>query len=558
MQPRTQKYPIGMKGTKAVNSSDDRRNHCIGFPNPMLKLHRSILRTPVVLAGFVTGAILLSLSGCSRPPKTIAISSGTPSGYYNRLAEQIGSAAHRTANLQVQNLSSDGSQQNLKRLLDRQADFALVQLDVVSDAMRQGKVQAVALLANEPIHVITLKNIKARSLNDLEGKRVGVGSPGSGIRHTSEAILQASGLKVQKDSSNFDTAFQKLADRQLDAAIYVGTTGASEKLRQQLISNPSLQFLPIPPALINYLTSRDPGAYQTATIAEGTYSTRPEMPDRDTPTLATATVLVTRPDVNHETVGLLTWAILYNSRQFALFYPDLQTGEAKSLFQRGLFYIHPGAQDVYTQNADPRGAWLRYIENNNDLQAGIVILLGTSTIGLLIQKWRRDRAKKLVTATLKRISELKELLPNNAQHALTGIEDLSQEHRLMFIEGTIMPDVYEQVRQKTQTFADQCRNVLEHQRKRFVLDTLLLLDDWQASLQVDPQAALQKLTQIKQQYREMLIADQMEIQAYIELMELTLISVMTLAPRTASLDTAQNHLPIHNAEINQTINSNLE
>ena len=79
-----------------------------------------------------------------------------------------------------------------------------------------------------------------------------------------------------------------------------------------------------------------------------------------------------------------------------------------------------------------------------------------------------------------------------------------------------------------------------HQLLRCVcpVDTLLLLDDWQASLQIDPEAALQKLTQIKQQYREMLIADQMEIQAYIELMELTLISVMTLAPRTDSLTTS--------------------
>lgn len=525
----------------------------------MPKLHRLKLQIPVVLLGMATGVGLLILSGCNRTPKAISISSGTTNGYYHRLAEQIGTATDRTVHLQVQNLSSDGSKQNLKRLLDREVDFALVQLDVVNEAMRQGKVQAVGMLANEPIHVIALKNIKVRSLNDLEGKRVNVGSPGSGIRHTAESLLQASELKVQKDGSNIDIALQKLANRQLDAVIYVGTTGASEKLRQQLVSNPSLQFLPIPPALSNYLTSRDPGAYQTATIAEGTYSTRPPVPERDTSTLATATVLVTRPDVKNETVGLVAWAILYNARRFALFYPELQTEEARSLLQRGLFYIHPGAQDVYTQNADPRDAWLRYIENNNDLQAGIVILVGTSTIGLLLQKWRHDRAKKLVSATLKRINELKELLPHNAQHALTGIEDLSQEHRLMFIEGTIMPEVYEQVRQKTQTFADQCRNVLEQQRKRFVLDTLLLLDDWQASLQVDPQAALQKLTQIKQQYREMLIADQMEIQAYIELMELTLISVMTLAPRTASPEANLNAFPpLPNESPNPAINSRLE
>lgn len=499
----------------------------------MLKLRR-LHSTQISTALLSLTIATLFLSGCKRSTQSISISSGTPNGYYSRLAEQISASASRTVELQVQNLSSEGSRQNLQRLLDRQTDFALVQLDVASQAMRQGHVQAVAMLANEPIHVIAVEDAKVRSLNDLDGKRVGMGSEGSGIRFTSEYLMQASGLKVREESSGFEQVFRKLATRQLDAAIYVGSIGASEKLRQQLLANSSLQLLPIPAALINYLTTRNPGSYHASTISAGTYSARPAIPDRDIQTLGTSTVLVTRPDVRNETVGLLTWSILYNSRQLAQFYPELQTGEAQTLLQQGLFYIHPGAQAVYAQNADPRDAWLRYIENNSDLQAGIVILLGTSLIGLLIQMWRRDRSKKLVTATLKRIGELKTLLPLNAQQALVGIEELSQEHRLMFIEGTVTPEVYEQVRQKTQTFADQCRNILEHQRKRFVLDTLLLLDDWQASLQVDPQAALQKLTQIKQQYREMLIADQMEIQAYIELMELTLISVMTLAPRTES------------------------
>jgi len=50
-------------------------------------------------------------------------------------------------------------------------------------------------------------------------------------------------------------------------------------------------------------------------------------------------------------------------------------------------------------------------------------------------------------------------------------------------------------------------------------------------LQSDPEAALSKLSQIKQQYRDMLLSNQVDIQAYMELMELTLISVMTLTAK---------------------------
>jgi hypothetical protein len=137
----------------------------------------------------------------------------------------------------------------------------------------------------------------------------------------------------------------------------------------------------------------------------------------------------------------------------------------------------------------------------------------------------------MVTTTTNRINELKLLLPDHPQQALDGIEDLSQEHRLMFVEGAVTTEVYEQLRQKTQTFTDQSRRLLEQQRKKFVMDTLLGLDEWQATLQTDPEAALQKLSHIKQQYREMLLADQVDIEAYVELMQLTLISLMTLVPK---------------------------
>ncbi len=477
-------------------------------------------------------AVVGLLVGCNRAPDRVIIASGTEGGFYDRLAQQISRAADNTVRLKVQSFSSAGSRQNLQRLLDRQADFALVQLDVAADMMRQGQIQAVAILANEPIHVITQDHPQLRSLEDLNGKRVGVGAAGSGIRFTAEQLMQAANLRVQADDSGFDQGFQKLTQRQLDATIYVGSTGASERLRQQFAKHPQLRILPISTGVINYILTRNPGSYQVATIAAGTYRANPSLPTQDIPTLSTATVLATRPDVDDKTVGLMTWAIVASSRKFSQFYPELQTGEARSLLQRGLFYLHPSAQDVFDQG-DPREAWLRYLEHNSDLQAGLMILLGTSGIGLLLQQWRRDRSKKLLKSTFQRINELQQLLTQNPADALEGIETLSQEHRLMFIEGAIAADVYDQVQQKTQLFTEDCRKLLTQQRRQLVLDTLLLLDDWQATLQVDPQTAMQKLGQIKQQYREMLLADQVDIKAYIELMELTLMSIMTLTPRSA-------------------------
>jgi uncharacterized protein len=495
-----------------------------------------------LLNGLAGGITVIVLNSCSFQPDSVTLSSGAAHGFYNHLAQQIQNSTQTTVGLSIEHLDSQGSLQNLERLLAGKVDFAIVQLDVANKAMRERKAQGVAILAHEVVQIVVRKDSGLTTFADLQGKRVAVGSPGSGIRFTATKLIKAENLSIQEDPSSFNEAFQKLRYGKVDAVIYVGSLGSSQNLRQQFVENSNLKFLPLNTALINHLTVYDPGSYQSATLPIGTYTARPPVPDEPIPTLSTATVLVTRPKVKRRKVALVTWAMLSTARAYSPFYPELQNGDAADLLRRGLFYIHPVAEEVFEQG-DPRMALMRYWENNSDLQAGVFILVTTSVVGILLRQWHRQRSKKMVTTTANRINELKMLLPDHPQQALNGIEDLNQEHRLMFIEGAVTADVYEQLRQKTHTFADQCRTLLEHQRKKFVMDTLLLLDEWQATLQTNPTEALHKLSDIKQQYRDMLLSDQVDLEAYTELMQLTLMSLMTLTPKSFQNGAHSTHDP---------------
>ncbi|MBH8575695.1 TAXI family TRAP transporter solute-binding subunit [Nostocaceae cyanobacterium CENA369] len=486
----------------------------------------------LICRSLASSTLVAILSSCSFQPDSVTLSSGTAGGFYNRVGEQISNSTKTTVGLKVSNLDSQGSYENLQRLLERKVDFALVQLDVASEAMRQGKVQAVAILANEYLQMITRKDSGLQVFADLQGKRVATGTPGSGIRFTTSQLIKADKLQIQEDAADFERAFQKLNTRQIDAIAYVGSVGASQKLRQQFINDPNLKIIPIQKSLINNLTILDPGSYQSATLPMGTYTSRPPIPEQEISTISTATVLVTRPDMDKNKVGLVTWSIISTARTYSQFYPELQTTEASESLRKGLFYIHPAAQKVF-EEGDPRAAFIRYWQSNSDLQAGVFILVSTSVVGLLIGQWRKQSSQKLLATTVNRINELKNLLTENPQEALKGIEDLRQEHRLRFIDGAVTTEIYEQLQHKTHIFADECRLILERQRKKFVMDTLLLLDEWQATLQTDPDVALQKLGQIKQDYRDMLLSDQVDIEAYVELMQLTLMSVMTLMPKSS-------------------------
>jgi len=529
----------------------------MGLYAVMLSRLRRVRRTTLVSLAIVTvpfGPVSFSLVGCTPAPKSIRIATGSTTGYYYRLGQSIQASVEETVDIEVEVAESEGSLDNLQQLLEGETDVALVQLDVVQESMKAGEVKAIAVLAKEHLHLISRQRAIAPSetasgaassptslqgsiqgsIQDFRGKTLAVGTPGSGIRFTADELLKASRMDVpgtiKINESSFSEALDLLGQDKIDGAFYVGRLGANNRLREAFTADADLTLLPLTPSLVNFLTTQYPGVYQAASISQGVYGAYPSIPETTIASLTTPTVLISRTDANAETIRLITWSIVATARRYAPFYPELQLGDPNLRLRQGLFYIHPEAVKVYEQG-DPREAWIRYWENNSDLQAGLFLLLSTSVAGMLLQYWRKQQSRRLLARTHESVADISQLLDQDPQAALREIEELSQENRLKFIAGKVPDDVYSLVQQKTQTFRDQCRLVLDRRQKQLVLNTLLLLDDWQETLQSDPQAALGKLSEIKQQYREMLLADQVDIQAYMELVELTLISVMTLTPK---------------------------
>lgn len=416
----------------------------------------------------VVSLFTISLGGCVfSSPEVITLSGGSAGSAYQRISEQIKHSAATVVNMEVVDKHhSQGSVENLKRLLEGEVDFAIVQLDVASAAMKEGKVKTLLILSQEYIHIITRNDSEIKTFSDLAGKRVLMGAPQSGIYFTAQKLFEASNLQVEEVKSN-EAWLPKLVNQEVDAIVYVGPLGTSEQMRQQLRQAPPLRFIPLPPSLINYLTIQFPESYQSAIIAQGTYKPLPQLPAEDLATLSIPGALVTRSDVERNKVALLTWAIVSTVRQYSQFYPALAAEDGQFLLYKGLIYLHSGAQQVF-RGGDPRGAWLRYIQGNKPLQAASIMLLTTSSIGFFLRWWRRRHSERFLKGNRRAILELRKVLEHNPQKALEEVEEIRQQHRLMLIEGTISTEVYEQVARMTQIFADQCRAKLEKSNASFV------------------------------------------------------------------------------------------
>src|SRR5580698_6581230 len=105
------------------------------------------------------------------------------------------------AGLIVSTRTSDGAVDNLIAVNKGDVESGLAQSDVIAAAVKglgpfhklgpQNHVRVIASLFSEQVHLVVAANAKIKSVADLKGKRVSLGSDGSGVGITSREILSA-------------------------------------------------------------------------------------------------------------------------------------------------------------------------------------------------------------------------------------------------------------------------------------------------------------------------------------------------------------------------------
>jgi uncharacterized protein len=159
---------------------------------------------------------------------TVTIVSGGVNGTYIRIASELGSILDNGEKLRILPIVGKGSGQNIRDLLFmRGVDVGIVQTDareaikdekdIYDDAKRQ--LQYIARLHNEEIHIVASSKIS--DIRQLNGRKVNIDVQGSGTNLTARALFENLGIKPE--FTNFDQAasYQKLANGEIEAALYV-------------------------------------------------------------------------------------------------------------------------------------------------------------------------------------------------------------------------------------------------------------------------------------------------------------------------------------------------
>ena len=168
---------------------------------------------------------------------------------------------------------------NLDALQSGEADVAFAFADVtylaftgeLKDAHeRFDRLRGIAVLQLNPVHLVTRANSGINSIENLRGKRVGIGSPASGTAFTANLLLSAFGLgpgAVQLENLVPSEANRRLLNGGLDAFFSIGSA-PNERIKQAMTDGAVL--VPLSGKTIDDFRHLHPFLRRTV-IASGTY-----------------------------------------------------------------------------------------------------------------------------------------------------------------------------------------------------------------------------------------------------------------------------------------------
>ena len=286
-----------------------------------------------------------------KTPKFMSILTGGTGGTYYPLGGSFAKIIKDETGIQANVETSGASAENMNSLKQGDAEIAFTQTDIASYA-KSGKlmfkdnkvenVQAIATLYPETIQIVTTEKSGIKSMEDLKGKKVSVGAPGSGTVANAEQILELHGMTfddIKKQDLSFDESTQGIQDGTIDAAfVTAGTpTGAVESLS----ATEDIVIVPIAGDKIDALIEKYP-YYVKDEVPVGTYGLK-----NAASTVAVQAMLVARSDLSEKVVYDITKAIFENL--------DKVTHAKGKLIkvENGLngvgIEVHPGAQKYFDE-----------------------------------------------------------------------------------------------------------------------------------------------------------------------------------------------------------------
>ena len=320
-----------------------------------LTLALAAVMTLSLLAGCGGNNSAASASGSAAPVGgDLIFTTGGETGTYYAFGGVIAQDVSANTATNVTAISSDGSKANVLLLQSGDAQLAFCQSDVMAYAYagtnlfaKDGAVDCfstVAALYQETVQIVTC-DPEIKTVADLKGKNVSIGSAGSGVYFNAIDVLGAYGLTeddITPTYQSFGDSADALKDGKIDAAFIVA--GAPTTAITDLSTSKTAYLVSLDEEHVSGLLEISE-YYQAATIPAGTYAGV----DEDVTTVAVSAVIIAADTVSEDAIYTLCADIFDNAADLTdshAKYAELSVENGASITS---VPYHPGAAKYFKE-----------------------------------------------------------------------------------------------------------------------------------------------------------------------------------------------------------------
>ncbi|MBQ4496785.1 MAG: TAXI family TRAP transporter solute-binding subunit [Spirochaetaceae bacterium] len=308
----------------------------------------------LAVAVLLAAAVLCSCSKAGGKKDYILATGGTSGTYY-----PFGGAIANIWNSKIENMNvtaqaTGASAENLRLINKGEAEYAIVQNDVMDYAYngkdlfageKLSNIMTIGTLYPEVVQIAVSKDSGIKSIADFKGKRISVGDAGSGVEFNAKQIMEGYGITfddIKKSNLSFKESAEAIQNGTLDGCFI--TAGVPNSALQELAFTAGLTLIPVDGAEADAICAKY--GYYTKTVIPGdTYKGT----STDTAALAIKATLAVNSKLDEETVYEMTKALFDNLPALGNAHAKGKEVTIESAVTGVSVPFHPGAEKYFKE-----------------------------------------------------------------------------------------------------------------------------------------------------------------------------------------------------------------
>jgi TRAP transporter TAXI family solute receptor len=292
--------------------------------------------------------------------KYLSLGTGNPGGTFYFIGAGFANLFNKKIpSVRVIAESTAASEENFHYVLRKKMDMGLISIHVIEPALEKkmdlSGIRLICLGHTSDRHWFVRKDSPIKSISDFRGKRVALGSPGSGTLVSSKMELGAAGKLGLEDIKPAYLSFTESITAIKDGTVDVGVISAGYPVASllDLARTVPIRLIPYSEQEMKAIMDAYP-FYVRVIIPAGTY----QGIDTDTLTRGIVTAIFCRQEMSEDLVYQMMKALYDNPKEKDVIHPQARQWSLENMF-RGAEYttkyipFHPGAVKYLKE----KGAW---------------------------------------------------------------------------------------------------------------------------------------------------------------------------------------------------------